>query len=277
MRDSGAAMNGDESALSTYRELAPPPALAGRFICLWVQQIGAGAGPYSHRVLPDACADIVWIGERAPVLAGPATHSVTVELPAGSIILGARLHPGFAASILGFPALEAQDQEIPLGDLGPGWKRLFDGLSDRPAPQRLAFVEAGLARRLAQCPATDRLVVAAVDWLARHPAGRVRELSRRLEISPRQLQRRFSAGVGYGPKTFQRVLRFQRALSLAHQGSGAGLDLASLAAESGYADQAHMTREVQALGGGAPSALFARAGTTLAMSDFFKTASAHRT
>ena len=265
------------SAQSTYRELVAPPRLVGRFLCLWVQRIGTGAGLYSHRVLPDACADIVWIAERPPVLVGPATRSVTVELPRNAIILGARLHPGFAASILGLPADETRDREIPLGDLWPNWRQLFARVADQPAPDRLALIEAGLSKHVGDCASPDRLVVAAVDWIARHPAGRVRELSRWLSLSPRQLQRRFVAGVGYGPKTFQRVLRFQRALSLARVGSTARLDLAWLAAEAGYADQAHMTREAQALGGRTPSALFASVGTTLGMSDFFKTASAPRT
>jgi AraC-like DNA-binding protein len=169
-----------------------------------------------------------------------------------------------------FRGSEARDREVPLVALGSNWKRLFDGLADQPMPRRLAL-EAGLAKRLSECSPADRLIVSAVDWLARHPAGRVRDLSRRLAVSPRQLQRRFRACVGYGPKTFQRVVRFQRVLGMAGQGFGNRLDLASLAAEAGYADQAHMTREVQALGGRAPNALLASAGTTLGMSDFFKT------
>ncbi|MFC7566230.1 helix-turn-helix domain-containing protein [Actinomadura namibiensis] len=59
------------------------------------------------------------------------------------------------------------------------------------------------------------------------------------------MRRRAVAAFGYGPKTVQRVLRFQRALRLAR----AGRPLAEVAQVAGYADQAHMANEVRGLGG----------------------------
>jgi AraC-like DNA-binding protein len=66
-------------------------------------------------------------------------------------------------------------------------------------------------------------------------------------------------------------VRLQRLLALAgHRRQG----LALLAAEAGYADQAHMSREVRALTGQNPAALLPGAASTLALSDLFKTAEA---
>ena len=65
-------------------------------------------------------------------------------------------------------------------------------------------------------------------------------------LGERQLRRRFASAVGYGPKTFARVIRFRAALGLVR--GGAALAEAALAA--GYADQAHMTREMRSLAGG---------------------------
>jgi hypothetical protein len=48
----------------------------------------------------------------------------------------------------------------------------------------------------------------------------------------------------YGPKTLQRVLRFRRFVSRIDACPDI-LDLATLAAEAGYADQAHLTRVMQ--------------------------------
>ncbi len=93
-----------------------------------------------------------------------------------------------------------------------------------------------------------------------------------LETSPRQLHRRFVAAVGYGPKTFQRVLRLQRVLALVARSRRESL--AALAAEAGYADQAHMSRELRALTGQSPSVLLQGAQSTLALSDLFKTEAA---
>ncbi|WP_461029927.1 helix-turn-helix domain-containing protein, partial [Streptomyces sparsus] len=61
----------------------------------------------------------------------------------------------------------------------------------------------------------------------------------------RQLHRRAVRAFGYGPKTLARVLRLERALTLAR----AGLPFARVAADAGYADQAHLAREVKALAG----------------------------
>jgi AraC-like DNA-binding protein len=74
----------------------------------------------------------------------------------------------------------------------------------------------------------------------------------RVYLSERQLQRRFVERVGYGPKVFQRVARFQRA---ARRLRSDGAGLAGAAAWAGYADQAHLTRESRRLSGLTPREL----------------------
>ncbi|MEV5769093.1 helix-turn-helix domain-containing protein, partial [Micromonospora sp. NPDC052213] len=59
---------------------------------------------------------------------------------------------------------------------------------------------------------------------------------------------------GYGPKTLARILRMGRALALAR----AGTPLAEVAARCGYADQAHLTRDVRDLAGVPPTVLLSR-------------------
>jgi AraC-like DNA-binding protein len=73
----------------------------------------------------------------------------------------------------------------------------------------------------------------------------IAELAWDLGIGERALHRRCRAAFGYGPKTAQRVLRFHRAVALAR----AGHPFARAAAETGYADQAHLARDVRALAG----------------------------
>jgi AraC-like DNA-binding protein len=81
-------------------------------------------------------------------------------------------------------------------------------------------------------------------------------LAGEIGLSERQLHRRCRAAFGYGPKTLDRVLRLQRFLALgnsAHHRYG----LARLAADAGYADQAHLTHDCRRLTGTTPSALLA--------------------
>lgn len=107
--------------------------------------------------------------------------------------------------------------------------------------------------------------------VAREPDPSVRELVRGIEervrsgacgvrfaeapVGERQLRRRFVAAVGYGPKTFERIARFQRFLRLARSPAGRRLGLAQLAARAGHADQAHLGREYRRLAGLPPRRL----------------------
>jgi AraC-like DNA-binding protein len=257
--------------VAAYAEAPPSPALGRHFLCTWYQEIGPGSAEFRHRVLPDGCVDIVWIGEAAPVVVGPATVSVDVPLAPRTRVLGARIRPGHAPALLGFPAHEALNRELRLDAV---WGRAAGELTERIVAQAtaqagLAALDALLAERCASAPEVGRHLTAAVAWLAAHPAGRIRELSDLLGVSGRQLQRRLAAAVGYGPKTLQRILRFQRLLARASGTGRAGRDMAGLAAEAGYADQSHMIRDVRALSGRRAAALLGTAASTLRMSDLF--------
>jgi AraC-like DNA-binding protein len=91
----------------------------------------------------------------------------------------------------------------------------------------------------------DPLVGAAVVALGR-PCARVAPVAAELGVSARQLHRRVTDAVGYGPKMLQRVLRFRRLQALPPA------PLVELALDAGYADQAHMTAEVTHLAGRSP-------------------------
>jgi AraC-like DNA-binding protein len=92
--------------------------------------------------------------------------------------------------------------------------------------------------------------------MLRHPGARAEGIAERLDVSERQLRRRCQAAVGYGPAVLRRVLRFRRFVAWADAGAPGG-DLATAAAELGYADQAHLTRECVRLAGLTPADLLA--------------------
>jgi AraC-like DNA-binding protein len=253
---------------SAYREYAPAAVLREHVLCFWTQSVDAAGGEYSHRVLPDACIDIVFFNDRAPVIVGPWTEAFVSRLAGGANLTGVRLHPGRAAEVLGLPASELLNASAPMRDV---WRKTlcanFDGVSagDTPTVQ-LARLEAAMLRRACDVRTQDRAMRFAVGWLADNPDVRVETLSRELRLSERQLRRRFSAAVGYGPKTFQSVLRFQRLLHLASRVHGA-TNLAHLAAAAGYSDQPHMNREVRRLSGTTPTDLLQSSACTLTHGD----------
>ncbi|AGA28899.1 DUF6597 domain-containing transcriptional factor [Singulisphaera acidiphila] len=265
---------------SAYQEFAPAAPLARFLICTWTQQIGEGERDYPQRVLPDGCTDVVWTEETPPLVVGPATRTFVASVPPRSTLIGVRFRPGLAPVLLGAPARLMRDRQVPLVDLwGALANRLFEQVAERRTTRdRVRQFETALLDRLDHAgPADthpDDVVIAAVAWMAGHPNGRISALSRAMGISSRQLHRRFHDAVGYSPKTLQRILRFQRLLDLARNKPAPRLDLAALALEAGYADQAHMSRDVRELSACTPTSVLANPASTLAMADFFKTAHA---
>jgi AraC-like DNA-binding protein len=259
---------------SDYREYAAPPPLADHFLCFWTQSIIGDGGEYAQRVLPDGCIDIVFINHEAPLVIGPWVKPFIARLPVGTQIIGVRWHPGRAPALLGLPAPKLINQSVALSDIwGCKLSSSLEPVSEQPnLGARRSALEATLLSVLTRAKPVDTIVNASIQWLARYPHGRVEQLSRWVGISSRQLLRRFSNSVGYGPKAFQSIVRFQRLLHFAGRPSHRR-SLAELSADVGYADQAHMTREVQRLSGCQPTVLFQSARCALQMSDFFKTPS----
>jgi AraC-like DNA-binding protein len=233
-------LNGSDIA-SFYRERRP----AGHPLveCWWEQRVGERADGYVQRVLPDACADlIVWADGRATVV-GPATSVQLPHLPGGVRLRGLRLRTAAIGSALGLPAQELRDLEVPLDDLFPAATaaRIADRVWRGDLPPAL------------DTHVGDRRISYALARLSR-PATRVADVAGDLDMSERHLRRLVLSHTGLEPRTLRRVARFQRFLDLSE---GAERSLASLASAAGYADQAHLTREVRALSGLTPAALLA--------------------
>lgn len=232
-----------------YREHQPPRGLAAWLDCLW-ERCDGGAAPV--RVLPDGCIDIVWTRGAGTEVVGANTTAFLVSLKAGVHVVGARLRPGAAAALLDVDAAELRDGRAPLATVwGDDGRRLTDALET--VPDGIATLLAALHARAAASPPPDPAIAAAVSRMRRANTT-VAELSQIVNLSERQLRRRFETTVGYGPKRLGRVLRLQRALAGTHSGDG----LARVACEAGYADQAHFAHECRALAGVSPCALIAR-------------------
>jgi AraC-like DNA-binding protein len=210
--------------------------------CTWERQT---TGTRPHRVLPDACVDLIWSGDRL-IIAGPDSRARVVA-GRGLQTVGVRLRPGAAGAVLGLPASELLDQVPDAGEvLGhDAAESLLEALHRAGDPH--AILLGAVADHAGAGP--DPLVQAAVAALDR-PRARVDAVAAELGLSARQLQRRVADAVGYGPKLLARVLRFRRLVELAPG------PLVELALEAGYADQAHMTAEVTRLAGLSPVRFF---------------------
>lgn len=241
-----------------YREHSPPSALQPHFQCLWS---GTVAPDYADGflVVPDGCVDIVCKGGRL-LAVGPDRVAARPALVPGSEVGGARFGPGAASAWLGLPMDEIVGQAVELGDLlGPRAREWGHRINDaQPGAGQAVFIH-GLVQMGRDAPAPDRQAMELFNVAAaagRDESGVLAAMRAQLDMSERSLRRLCHAQFGYGPKTLERVLRFQRLLALARSDRQAGL--AALAADAGYADQAHLSREVRALCGITPSAAMAQ-------------------
>jgi AraC-like DNA-binding protein len=215
-----------------YRERAA--AVPG--VVLWRREAPAGA---VTRILPDACLDLIWDGSSL-VVAGPDLRARMHETPKATSFVALRFSAGLGPALLGVPAVELRDASPPLEDLWPAARARR--LAERVEADRGHALEAWLRARVAQTgvdPLGARL-------LALASAGAcVGDMADAVGLGVRRLHRRSLALFGYGPQHLVRVRRLDRALGLAR----CGVSLAQVAADSGYADQAHLARDVRDLAG----------------------------
>ncbi|WP_073489656.1 helix-turn-helix transcriptional regulator [Streptoalloteichus hindustanus] len=218
-----------------YRER--PSTLPGAV--LWTRTVPADET--EHRVLPDGCLDLIWHNGRL-LVAGPDTTAQLGSSTPGATYTGLRFAPGIGPTVLGVPAHELRDRRVPLADLWPSARvrRLTERAAETPRPGH--FLE-NLARDQLRDTTPEPSTRALVASIA--SGDSVTTTANALGLSTRQLHRRCLHAFGYGPKTLARILRMTRALTLARSGT----PFAQVAAESGYADQAHLSREVRALAG----------------------------
>ena len=250
-----------------YREFPIDPRLRAAAVCTW-QQVSRDAS--QAHVVPDACVDILWNGERL-MLAGPDTRPQSLRLAASTQIHGLRFVPGAAGTLLGVPASAVRDARVELREVWGERARVLEaGLhsaaraEDSSVAIRLQL-EAAVVERLRESGPSDPLALAvasslrpalALDEPGSAATPSVAQLAAALGVSERQLLRRCDAAFGYGPKLLARVLRFQafvRALRAHTQ-----LGFAELALSLGYADQAHLAHDTAELAGVTPSQLRAR-------------------
>jgi AraC-like DNA-binding protein len=236
-----------------YAEWAPPTALRGEVACLWASFTPQDNQADQPRlVLPDGCSDLIWERGVGAYLAGPDTGPARPLTKPGGVIVGVRFRPCAGGRVLKTPLSEIANQRVPLADLLPTAPRQLPATLDpAEAAARMLNITGTLTAEGAQDPAMAQAAI-----LLRNPAVRTEAVAAAVGLSERQFRRRCQAAAGYGPKTLQRVLRFQRFVRLLDAAPApAPPDLAAVAAQAGYADQAHLTRECSDLSGLTPANL----------------------
>jgi AraC-like DNA-binding protein len=239
----------------TYREY---PTVVPEVV-LWRSAVGAAPKP--KLILPDGCLDLIWDGRQLTV-AGPDTIARWHQAAAGASTTALRFYGGIGPGLLGVPADELRDRTVDFEDLfGSAEART---MVEQVAADPVGRLTAWLDDRLGRTEWVEGTTPSRPDALGPDALGprvftlasaglSVDAMADRVGLSVRQLHRRCQPLFGYGPRHLARVLRLMRAVDRA----GAGRPLAQVAADCGYCDQAHLSREVRALAGTTPTRLLA--------------------
>jgi AraC-like DNA-binding protein len=193
------------------------------------------------------------------VLGGLQVHAAHVRQRRGQAGVQLAVHPLAARALFGMPSAELNSADFDgstvlgrrglelverVGDAGR-WQDAFDLIAE--------YLMNARDRRERS---TVRPEVAYAWHLLQRSRGRtpVSAVADRVGLSPRHLASLFHSEVGRSPKTVAMLMRFEHATFRIAEAvrRGAPIDLAVVAADTGYSDQAHLSREFVRFTGASP-------------------------
>lgn len=217
-----------------------------------------GQPPHDQAILPHPNVNLAFEATGAAVY-GVDTKIFTRRLAGSGKALGVRFRPGGFRPFCVAPISTLNDRVIPASDLfGPSAGPALEGALASADDEGMIACASALLRGAA--PRPDPVIDQVAGIVARITADpslrRVGSLVAAFGITERRLQRLFADYVGVSPKWVMRRARLHEAALRADAGDV--VDWAVLAADLGYADQAHLTRDFTATLGVPPSRYAAR-------------------
>ncbi|MEV0064399.1 helix-turn-helix domain-containing protein [Nocardia sp. NPDC050718] len=241
---------GEQARHRSLDRLAVGPALAEFADRYWVVRWDLRGKPaYRAEVLSFPCVNVTF--ERSSLRTGGFVNGVSTtkyvrELDGEGETFGLRFRPGGFGAFTGGDVGALRDDSAPLAEVLPAAAGLADRVLAEPSDAaRVSIVEDFFAGRGRADDPHYALVSRIVTAMAADPAlTRVDQVTERFAVPIRTLQRLFRRYVGAGPKWVLCRFRLQDAADLLARGDKP--DLATLAADLGYFDQAHFSREFTA-------------------------------
>jgi AraC-like DNA-binding protein len=222
---------------------------------------GIGRDVPAHSVIVPASAAVPLVFKledsphRPPAFSHGADIDFTVmEGSCAPSYLELALSPPGAYSVLGVPLHELTGRLVDLVDLfGPEAARLTDRLRDTtPWARRFQLIDEFLLRRAVEGPQPSPEVVWSWQHIQRTGGGvAIRALADGVGWSHKHLIAMFKRQVGLPPQMVARLARFERLRRLLDRHPA--ITLTRIAAELGFADQAHLNREFKTFSGLTPT------------------------
>jgi AraC-like DNA-binding protein len=188
------------------------------------------------------------------ILAGAQSRYQIIDTSEQEYVAGVAFRPGGTAAFVRAPAYEMCNADTPL-ELLWGRQRTADireQLLERSDPDAQVDAIEGVLRDMMRPTGLHPAVTFALRAFNRVPiTTNIGAVTDAIGMSAKRFIERFKAQVGFSPKRYCRVRRFQRAVAHAHQGEH--VDWAQVALDCGYYDQAHFIHEFRAFSGLTPT------------------------
>jgi AraC-like DNA-binding protein len=232
--------------------------------CFWVVTAECDA---TIRVVPDGTTAISIERQNSGFsewfLRGPLLRPDERRFTVPTTLVGVRLRPGVAFLLSGIPANSMVNRRIALSRCA-AFRELVSSDPSEQTTQCIDTLQRFLIDRLEKANVHPVVATALAEIDREHGCLPVADIATRCGVSERHLNRLMHLWLGYGPKRYAGIVRFQATLMQMEQAPEQSVAL--LASESGYFDQAHLTSNVARLAGATPGHLISRG-----MSDFSKT------
>jgi len=189
---------------------------------------------------------------RGTLIAGVLTEYAVIDTEEQMSVMGINFKPGGAFPFFNLPLSELQDLHLSLDELwGSSANTLRERLIEAPTVDaKFDLLEAVLTGRMTAFDHHPAVQFALAEMGRRHSQS-VANLVDKIGLSSRRFIQLFSQQVGLTPKLFCRVLRFQQVVK--GIGGTGDVELADVALNCGYFDQAHFIHDFKAFSGISPT------------------------
>jgi AraC-like DNA-binding protein len=255
-----------------YLEHEAGPALRPWVRLLWYAR-GMGFAHRRERILPTGCAQVIINLNRDFILDCPEGAPESRMSPALVVgqrsvyemvdpsdmadLIGVAFEPGAFPAFLADAADRVSNDYVPLGDVCGRAGALRDQLQELNSPgERVQCLENYLQDKFAARGSRGATLHPAVRFalreLGRAPSMTgVAAVARNTGWSERWFSRIFREQVGFSPKVWCRIQRFQRVVRRLHRGEE--VRWPELALDCGFYDQSHLANEFRAFSGVSPT------------------------
>jgi AraC-like DNA-binding protein len=251
--------------LMNYTRYAPAKDLEKLVECYWFVE-GDETASKQEKIIPDGYPEMIfhyrdpyhiningeWQLQSPSLLAGQIRKNFYLKNTGASGIVGVKLRPSAVTYLFEIKMDTLADQVVDLQEiLGQRFESIVTNINAQKSHEEMINLLNSFFLSQKQVEYDERIEGALALLFEKHGDVRVSDLTAKLTITERQLERLFKKYIGLSPKFYARIIRFSYIFQLMQVGDQSWLDIAF---QSGYYDQAHFIRDFKAFSGEDPSA-----------------------